>query len=207
MEHAGTSLTIANILAVISGPDVAERGTLLNRALIESAEEALDALLSSASLSDVARAKVVINRSYSGSWIIDASLNLWTGASWAFGALEIVSKVPKILEGLSAIENQVKAIFSERLKKISPDASSNVTVVPPSTLQVQSAGLHNINWQAELSNYLGKPNVILLLRQAQAHIRGTLVSVDREFIRMEDDGEDAIIPLAELAGIRILKRG
>ncbi|MDM0108075.1 hypothetical protein QTH97_24215 [Variovorax sp. J22R24] len=121
-SHAGTYLPIARMTVIVSGP-VETHGPQLDKALVDAADAAMDEMLLDLNLDVPVRGRLVILESRPGSWEIEAVVNFWTGAVFAYGALDAIAKAPKIVEGISTIKKSIKAEFAKRVRKVAPEAT------------------------------------------------------------------------------------
>ena len=207
MEPLGTTHPLARISAVVSGVGFEEFGPKLNIALSEAAEQALNELLDQAAIAGAIRAKLVVHRAFSGSWVVDATLNLWTGVAFAYVTLETVSKAPKIVEGLTAIEGRIKALFARKVESLTPGATFDLTttIVPPAvTTPLVSTATPN-NWTARLQQFVGTARVYLRLRGCNTVLSGTVTSVDSDFVYLTSDREYTFALLSELVAVEVAR--
>lgn len=81
--------------------------------------------------------KVRVYKSYSGSWMIDATIVMAGSAGTVYVILKSVSEIPKIVDGLTELINRLKRAFTEKVNKAVnkqlKSSSSKYTFPPPPT--------------------------------------------------------------------------
>ncbi|SEB25752.1 hypothetical protein [Variovorax sp. YR216] len=198
MEEAfGASETyrpIAKVVVVVSGP-VEQHGPMLNVALIEASEEAMDAMIMDMDLDVVVRGKLTILESHAGSWYIEALQALSITVPFAYGTLKAISEAPKIAEGLTTIQNTMKKAFKKRVRKIAPDATGAKLTMEP----VQVPG----GWGPMLADaQIQGGQVSITMRAAGSPLpRGIVSFVDGQFVRLRTEGGDVVARLDDISAV------
>ena len=193
-ESPATYLPIAKVVVVVSGP-VEQHGPMLNRALIEASEEAMDAMIMDMDLDVVVRGKLTILESHGGSWTIEALQALAITVPIAYGTLKAISEAPKIAEGLTTIQSAMKKAFKKRVRKVAPDATGVKLTMEP--VQVPAG------WGAMLADaQIQGCQVSITLRAAGSPLPKGIVSfLDGRFVRLRAKAGDVVALLDDISAV------
>ncbi|MDM0077021.1 hypothetical protein QTH90_21605 [Variovorax sp. J2P1-59] len=199
----GTPVPIARLLVGVHAPLAAESGLKLNEALREVAEEAfaesLDGVLS-AYPAGTFKPMCHIDRSFSGSWWIEATMNLWSGLHFSYEAVAVVATLATAAD---AIDSAIKKVRERFPTKAAAMGLGTATTVSGAAMSPPVQGTSDIAaMESAFKSVLpGKSWVIPHFRGGGRHIEGRVVAVTASTVTLEtEDRKPAVYLLSAIVG-------